>query len=188
MWRYSRQPARPVRDARRWPGGPDEDEPDRDRAGGDDPGASGAAGRTLLTEAESKQLLAAYGIPTVATRVAASEDEAVAAAEAIGYPVVLKLHSETITHKTDVGGVQLNLRDDDGGAPGVPRDRGVGGASGPAPEHFQGVTVQPMVKLRRLRADRRQQHRPAVRPGAAVRRGRAAGRGVQGPRAGACRR
>ena len=61
------------------------------------------------TEVESKQILAAYGIPTVETRVATTEDEAVAAAEAIGFPVVLKLHSETITHKTDVGGVQLNL-------------------------------------------------------------------------------
>src|SRR5512141_93729 len=70
-----------------------------------------AAGRTTLTEYESKQLLSAYGIPTVETRIARSEEQAVAAADAIGYPVVLKLHSETITHKTDVGGVQLNLPD-----------------------------------------------------------------------------
>ena len=68
-------------------------------------------GRTVLTEVESKQMLAAYGIPTVETHVAATEDEAVAAAEAIGFPVVLKLHSHTITHKTDVGGVKLNLAD-----------------------------------------------------------------------------
>jgi acetyltransferase len=65
--------------------------------------------RTLLTEVESKQLLAAYGIPTVETLVANSENEAVACAEKVGYPVVLKLFSETITHKTDVGGVQLDL-------------------------------------------------------------------------------
>src|SRR5262249_30999967 len=71
------------------------------------------AGRTLLTEVESKRLLAAYGIPTVETRVASGEEEAVAHAEALGYPVVVKLHSETITHKTDVGGVQLNLPDAD---------------------------------------------------------------------------
>src|ERR1700726_2472730 len=69
------------------------------------------SGRTILTEVESKQLLAAYGIPTVETRVATSETEAVKCAEEIGYPVVLKLFSETITHKTDVGGVQLNLGD-----------------------------------------------------------------------------
>ena len=43
--------------------------------------------------------------------IAATEDEAAAAAERIGYPVVVKLHSNTITHKTDVGGVQLNLKD-----------------------------------------------------------------------------
>ncbi|MDP3137988.1 MAG: acetate--CoA ligase family protein, partial [Burkholderiaceae bacterium] len=53
------------------------------------------SGRTLLTEFESKQVLAAYGIPTVPTRIAASEDEAVQCAAAIGYPVVLKLHSHT---------------------------------------------------------------------------------------------
>ncbi|MEM8672479.1 MAG: bifunctional acetate--CoA ligase family protein/GNAT family N-acetyltransferase [Cyanobacteria bacterium P01_G01_bin.67] len=68
-------------------------------------------GRTLLTEYESKQLLTVYGIPTVVTKIASDEDHAVALAEEIGYPVVLKLHSETITHKTDVGGVQLNLID-----------------------------------------------------------------------------
>ena len=66
--------------------------------------------RTILTEHESKQLLAAYGIPTVDTRIARTEEGAVKLAEEIGYPVVLKLFSETITHKTDVGGVQLNLR------------------------------------------------------------------------------
>src|SRR5262249_49760076 len=68
-------------------------------------------GRSLLTEVESKQILAAYGIPTVVTRVAATDHDAVAAASAIGFPVVLKLFSQTITHKTDVGGVQLNLAD-----------------------------------------------------------------------------
>ncbi len=47
----------------------------------------------------------------IATELAASEDEAAEAAAAIGFPVVLKLHSLTITHKTDVGGVVLNLPD-----------------------------------------------------------------------------
>ncbi len=68
-------------------------------------------GRSLLTEYESKQLLTTYGIPTVVTKIATNEDQAVALAAEIGYPVVLKLHSESITHKTDVGGVQLNLND-----------------------------------------------------------------------------
>src|SRR5829696_9200868 len=56
------------------------------------------SGRTILTEFESKALLAAYGIPTVETRVATSADEAVDLAECFGYPVVLKLNSQTITH------------------------------------------------------------------------------------------
>jgi acetyltransferase len=68
------------------------------------------SGRTLLSELESKALLSAYGIPTVPTHLASSEDDAVLQAEAIGFPVVLKLHSWTITHKTDVGGVRLDLR------------------------------------------------------------------------------
>ncbi|HXO97018.1 MAG TPA: GNAT family N-acetyltransferase, partial [Chthoniobacterales bacterium] len=66
--------------------------------------------RTLLTEAESKQILEAYGIPTVKTVVAKSAEEAVQAAGKLGSTVVLKLYSEIVTHKTDVGGVKLNLR------------------------------------------------------------------------------
>ena len=66
--------------------------------------------RTLLTEIESKQVLAAYGIPTVKTKIAKNEEQAVEIAKGIGGPVVLKIYSETITHKSDVGGVKLNLR------------------------------------------------------------------------------
>ena len=69
-------------------------------------------GRTLLTEFESKRLLSLYGIPTVETRTAGTEDEAAAIAKEIGFPIVLKVLSETITHKTDVGGVKLNLPDE----------------------------------------------------------------------------
>lgn len=104
------------------------------------------SGRTILTEFESKQLLALYGIPTVDTRVAANEADAIRIASEIGFPVVLKLYSETITHKTDVGGVQLNLADADAVRrafrmiqTSVREKAGAG--------HFQGVTVQPMVKL-----------------------------------------
>ena len=68
-----------------------------------------SSGRTLLTEIESKQLLALYQIPTVRTSLAHSEQEAASLAEGMGFPVVLKVHSETVTHKTDVGGVELNL-------------------------------------------------------------------------------
>jgi acetyltransferase len=69
-------------------------------------------GRVLLNEFESKQILSHYGIPTVETRIARTEDAAVSCAHALGYPVVLKVFSETITHKTDVGGVKLNLQDE----------------------------------------------------------------------------
>ena len=104
-------------------------------------------GRTILTESESKQVLAAYGIPTAATIIAADAAAAVQAAVRIGYPVVLKLYSETITHKTDVGGVQLSL----GNAQAVENafaaiQTSVSEKAGA--EHFQGVTVQPMVRLK----------------------------------------
>ena len=66
-----------------------------------------SSGRTLLTEIESKAILELYGIPTVPTRLAKDEDEAVVEARKLGFPVVLKVHSEIVTHKTDVGGVQL---------------------------------------------------------------------------------
>lgn len=101
--------------------------------------------RTLLTEWEAKEILAAYGIPVVRTVACRTVDEAVAAARQIGFPVVLKLLSQQITHKSDVGGVQLDLRDE----AAVRRayatiesnlaDRG-------QQEAFDGVTVQPMVR------------------------------------------
>jgi acetyltransferase len=101
------------------------------------------AGRTLLTEAESKNLLATYGIPTTETRIAASAEEAAEYAEEIGYPVVLKLHSETITHKTDVGGVELNLAGAEAVHEAFERIRG-----GVVEDGFDGVTVQPMVSTK----------------------------------------
>jgi acetyltransferase len=107
-----------------------------------------ATGRTLLTEIESKELLAAYGIPVSETRFAATDDEAVALAERMGYPVVLKLHSEIITHKTDVGGVQLNLRTEAGVRNAFKYiQQNVRNAMPTRPSAFLGVTVQPMVKL-----------------------------------------
>jgi acetyltransferase len=104
-------------------------------------------GRTILTEFDSKRLLSAYGIPVVKTVVAKTAAEASAAASAIGYPVVAKLYSETITHKTDVGGVRLNL----GNAEAVEQAFAAIQASVAAKagaEHFQGVTVQPMIHLK----------------------------------------
>ena len=71
-----------------------------------------AAGRELLDEFESKAVLAAYGIPTVRTlMIAPTAAAALAAADEIGYPVALKIVSPQISHKSDAGGVSLNLRD-----------------------------------------------------------------------------
>ena len=103
-------------------------------------------GRVLLTELESKQLLSLYGVPTVETRVAASADEAVGVAAEIGFPVVLKVYSETITHKTDVGGVQLNLQDE-AAVRAAYRVIQASVAEKAGADQFSGVTVQPMVKL-----------------------------------------
>jgi acetyltransferase len=103
-------------------------------------------GRTLLTEHESKQILAAYGIPTVESRLAATAEKAMEAARGVGFPVVLKLHSETITHKTEVGGVRLNLGDEGAVREAFDAIRsGVEQKAGPG--HFLGVSVQPMVKV-----------------------------------------
>lgn len=71
-----------------------------------------AAGREWLTEPEAKAVLEAYRIPVVATRVAAADPEAAAqVAAALGFPVALKIASPQITHKSDVGGVVLDLDD-----------------------------------------------------------------------------
>jgi acetyltransferase len=104
-----------------------------------------AQSRELLTEAESKDLLKAYGIPVVQTTLAATEAEAVAAAEAMGFPVVLKLNSATITHKTDVGGVKLNLFSATAVAEAF-RSIHDSVAENAGAEHFQGVSVQPMIR------------------------------------------
>ncbi|MCB9453128.1 MAG: bifunctional acetate--CoA ligase family protein/GNAT family N-acetyltransferase [Anaerolineaceae bacterium] len=103
-------------------------------------------GRTILTETESKQILAAYGIPTTEMRIATTADGAVHAAERMGYPVVLKLHSQTITHKTDIGGVKLNLRDE---ATVRKAFNEIESAvlEKASQDDFLGVSVQPMVKL-----------------------------------------
>jgi acetyltransferase len=101
--------------------------------------------RTLLTELESKQLLSLYGIPTVETRVAASEDEAATLAAELRFPVVLKVFSETITHKTDVGGVKLNLPDE-AAVRSAYRAIKSSVAEKAGPDQFSGVTVEPMVK------------------------------------------
>jgi len=103
-----------------------------------------SANRTLLTELESKQVLEAYGIPTVDSRIATSEDDAVRIASEIGRTVVLKLYSEIITHKADVGGVKLNLRTENEVRQAYRSiEESVHQSSGA----FLGVTVEPMIEL-----------------------------------------
>ena len=143
MWRYSEN----LRALYETPATPPEFERGIDRAkAAQIIKAARAANRTILTEFESKELLAAYGIPTVETHIARTEADAVKIAAKLGFPVVLKLFSETITHKTDVGGVQLNLRT----ASAVRQawntiSESVAKKAGA--EHFLGVTVQPMIRL-----------------------------------------
>ena len=99
-----------------------------------------AKDRTVLTEHESKQVLAAYELPVTLSTLALSADEAVKAAELIGYPVVLKLNSETVTHKSDRGGVQLNLKDANAVRSAFAKIHAAFDDGS-----FQGATVQPMV-------------------------------------------
>jgi len=106
-----------------------------------------SAGRNLLTEFESKQILSAYGIPTVKTILARSAEEALHAANEIGYPVVVKVNSEIITHKTDVGGVKLHLTSPEqvqeafDSVKEAVESKFEEGA-------FLGVTIQPMIDIR----------------------------------------
>lgn len=105
-----------------------------------------ARGRTLLTEVESKELLSLYGIPSVPTRVAGTVEDAVIYAAECGYPVVLKVHSPTITHKSDVGGVMLDLPNATTVRKAFQSIReSVRSKAGK--KAFRGVSVQPMVRL-----------------------------------------
>ena len=142
MWQYTRNldgiyetPALPAMD--------DADAPDRDLAHAIIDAAR-REGRTALSEHESKQLLRAYRIPTADTRIARTEEEAVAAANAIGYPVAIKVHSYTLSQKTRVGGVELGVTSDDGAVRAYRRIMEAVARKAGA-EHVQGVVVQPMA-------------------------------------------
>jgi acetyltransferase len=104
-----------------------------------------AAGVTTLSEAQSKTLIAAFGINVSMTRVAADMEEAVVVARSIGYPVVMKVLSRDISHKSDVGGVRLNLgSDEEVRASYTNMMTRIAKALPDAT--IQGVTLQPMVK------------------------------------------
>lgn len=70
-------------------------------------------GRNFLLEHEAKSFIAEYGIPVTKIRLARSEDEAVEFAKQIGFPVVLKIVSPQVIHKSDVGGVKVNLKNEE---------------------------------------------------------------------------
>jgi len=74
--------------------------------------AARADGRGALTEIEAKQVFSAYGLPVTTTELAKTEDEAVALANKIGFPVVMKIVSPEILHKSDAGGVKVNIKDE----------------------------------------------------------------------------
>lgn len=103
-----------------------------------------ADGREWLNEFEAKRVLSAYGIPTIETVIATDLDEVAQAAERLGSPVVVKILSPEITHKSDVGGVALDL-----GSPEAARDaarRMTERVEAVAPEAtVEGFTVQRMV-------------------------------------------
>jgi acetyltransferase len=104
------------------------------------------SGRTLLTEVESKELLGAYGIPVTPMLIATTPEECAAKSKQLGFPVVIKIHSETITHKTDVGGVKLNIKDE-AAAIAAYEEIKESVTRLVSAKDFLGVTIQPMVKM-----------------------------------------
>ena len=104
-----------------------------------------AEGRTLLSEVEAKQMLADAGVNVTETRLATSIDEAASHATELGYPVALKVVSDTITHKTDVGGVELGVADEDTLRAACQRIHERVTAAAPNAD-VQGVSVQPMAE------------------------------------------
>jgi acetyltransferase len=102
--------------------------------------------RDILTELEAKRLLEYYNIPVVKTRKAATADEAAGIAASLGYPVVLKILSSDITHKSDAGGVVLNINSDAEVRDAFEKIMKQAKEYNPKAK-IQGVTVQPMIKL-----------------------------------------
>jgi len=101
-------------------------------------------GAEILTESVSKAFLEAYGIPVTKPFLARTPDQAVELAKRIGFPVVMKIHSPQITHKTDVGGVILNIANEQGVREAF--DRLVRRAQEKRPDaQILGCTVQQMV-------------------------------------------
>ena len=99
----------------------------------------------LLTEVEAKNLLSAYGIPVNRTEISVSVEEAVEKSEKLGFPVVMKIYSREITHKSDFGGVKLDLKSQ----PEVEKafkEIMENAAAANLADKIEGVTVQPMIR------------------------------------------
>jgi len=108
-------------------------------------GQARAEGRLLLNEVEAKQILSDAGIPATRTTLATTREAAQAEADATGYPVVLKVVSPDIAHKSDAGGVKLNLTDRD--AVGAAFDEIIANANKAVPgARINGVAVQQMAR------------------------------------------
>ncbi len=101
-------------------------------------------GRTLLSEIEAKQILQDLGLATAVAQLATSEGEAVQVAESIGFPVVLKVSSTDIVHKSDVDGVHLRLHSPDDVRQAYRAITQSVAAKAPN-AHIAGVAVQPMA-------------------------------------------
>lgn len=104
-------------------------------------------GRTILSEYESKQIMAAYHIPCGQTLLGHTPEECIECAKKIGFPVVMKVHSETITHKSDVGGVKLNIKDE-AGVRAAFEEIKANVAKNASADQFLGCVVLPMITLK----------------------------------------
>jgi acetyltransferase len=105
-----------------------------------------AESSAVLASSDAKSLLDVYGIPSARAVEAATASAAVKAAKSCGYPVVLKILSPQITHKTDVGGVELNIHDEAQARAAFARITREARKHCPDAE-IQGVTVEPMISL-----------------------------------------
>lgn len=103
--------------------------------------------RLILSETVSKTILDSYGIPVTKPVLAKTAEEAIKKAEEVGYPVVMKIHSPDISHKTDVGGVELNLQDKEMVDSAFKRMMNNVKKSQPDAK-IEGVTIQQMVKIK----------------------------------------
>ena len=102
--------------------------------------------RTVLTEIEAKQILSQAGINCTDTRLATTKEEAVAISEEMGYPIVLKISSVDITHKSDAGGVKVNLPDK--AAVETAYDEIMASCTSKHPDaDIEGIAVQGMAKI-----------------------------------------